>query len=163
MELNQLRKAAEQGQEGVWVEWEDARFKIRATTSKQYRKAIQKAAKGKSNHKLTRDLEAAEEFGIKAMADGLLIDWENITEDGEPLECNRDNRIKVLTIAAPIREFLAQQAQDHTTFELEGEADDAETFRGDGGVDAPVGEGDGPDAGKARGGRPRAGSAKNAT
>ena len=99
MDVNQLGKAAEKGQKGTWVDWEEARFKIRANTSKTYRKAIQKAAKGKSNHRLTKDIEAAEKFGIEAMSDGLLIDWEGITENGNELDCTRENRIKVLPVA----------------------------------------------------------------
>jgi len=159
MELTKLAEAAEQGQEGVWVEFEDSRFKIRSTTSKAYRKAIQKAAKGKSNHKLTKDLEAAEDFGIEAMADGLLLDWENITDNGVQLECNRANRIRVLKIAAPIRDFLAQAAQDYTTFEREDEEEDSATFRGDGGMASEVGEAAGT-ADRQGGKRGRSGSPK---
>ena len=87
------------------------------------------------------------------MADGLLIDWENITEDGKDLKCTRENRIKVLTIAAPIRDFLAEAAQDYTTFEQEDEADDSATFPGGGGVGDEVGETDRPSTGKGRGGK----------
>ena len=128
MDLTELKKIDESSQEGVWVEWEDSRFKIRSTTSKAYRKALMKAAKGKSNHRLQRNVDAAEKFGIEIMAYGLLIDWENITDNGEPLPCTLENRLRVLTIAGPIRDFLSTAAQDHTTFEQEEEAGDAETF-----------------------------------
>jgi len=134
----------ERGEEGIWVEFEDARFLIRSTHSKAYRKAIQKAAKGKSNHRLTRDLDVAENFGIEAMADGLLLDWENVTENGTPLECTRENRVRMLKLAPPIREFLAAQAQDYANFEMEAEEDDAATFRGVGEVADPLGPDSGP-------------------
>tara|TARA_R110000772_G_scaffold196882_1_gene307626 strand:- start:162 stop:623 length:462 start_codon:yes stop_codon:yes gene_type:complete len=153
MELNEQKKIAENSKEGVWIDWEDAQFKIRSTTSKEYRKAVLKAGKGKSNHKLTKDVDTAEEFGVEAMSDGLLLDWKNVTEGGKELPCTRANKIKVLTIAAPIRDFIASQAQDHATFELEGEAEDAETFQGGGPVEPPVGEGDGSAAGKGRRGK----------
>lgn len=138
MDLTKLEKTRDQGEEGVWVEWDDARFKIRSTSSKAYRKAIQRASKGKSSHRLTKDLKAAEKFGVEAMADGLLIDWENITENGKPLECNRENRIKVLTVGVALREFLATEAQAIELFEQEVEEEDAATFQEPRGVDAPV-------------------------
>lgn len=135
MELNDMKELASNGEEGIWVTWDDARFKIRSTSSKTYLRAIQKASKGKSNHKLTKDLEVAEKFGVEAMADGLLIDWENVTVDGKQIECTRENRIKVLEIAKPLREFLAGEAQDYTNFESEKEEDDSATFQSDSGVD----------------------------
>ena len=84
-------------------------------------------------------------------ADGLLLEWENITENGKELICTRENRIRVLKIAAPIRDFLAQAAQDYTTFEKEDEEEDSATFRGDGGMEPEVGEDDGPPSKQDRG------------
>lgn len=131
MELNDCIKTAERGEQGTWVQYEDAEFLIRSTHSKAYRRALTRHAKGKSNHRLTKDIEAAEDFAIAAMAEGILIDWKNITEKGKKLPCTLDNRIRVLKIAAPIREFLAQQAQDIATFETEDEQEDAATFPSD--------------------------------
>lgn len=148
MDLTELKKIDESSQEGVWVEWEDSRFKIRSITSKAYRKAIMKVSKGKSNHRLQRNVDAAEKFGVEAMAHGLLIDWENITDNGAKLPCTLENRLRVLTIAGPIRDFLATAAQDHTTFEQEEEADDAETFPEKHAVDAEVGKDSKPSARK---------------
>lgn len=131
MDINSMTDLAARAEEGTWVQYEDAEFLIRSASSKAYRRALQKASKGKSNHRLTKDLEVAEKFGVEALADGILIDWKNITENGKQLECTRENKIKLLQVAYPIRDFIATQAQDFANFEAEKEEDDSATFHGE--------------------------------
>ena len=138
MDLNELKKQQEAAAEGIWVEYGDMEFKIRSTTSKEYRKAVMKNSKGKTAHTLKR-LEVLDQVGIKTMAEGLLLDWKGLTEGGEPLPCTLENRIRLLTISPAIRDFLADCAADHASFESEAAQEEAETFRSSSKMGSAVG------------------------
>ena len=123
MDISKLKQDESLAADGVWVEMEDARFKIRSTDSKTYRKAMTKIAK-RNQTRLRKDPEAIHEATIEGLADGILIDWQGIEENGQPLPCNDANKRKVLQIET-IRTFLATEAQDLANFQREGQAEDA--------------------------------------
>ena len=129
MELKSFATDESKKKEGIWVEFEGARFKIKSTDSPQYRRAVDRAAKRRSPTKVRKDIETQTEIGIEGIADGVLLDWEGLTDGGEPVECTRENKIRVLTAVPPLRDFLATEAAAMANFSAERVVADAEDFR----------------------------------
>jgi len=118
--------AAPQEVEGVWTTYTDGvRFKIARAGNRNflrasdrleapYRKAIQR---GKMSTEKTLEIQC------RAMAEGILLDWEGIaTEDG-PLEYTVDNASLVLRHNVEVRDFVFEFATEQENFRSEGIAD----------------------------------------
>lgn len=129
MELKSFATDESKKKEGVWVEFEGARFKIRSTDSPQYRRAVDKAAKRRSPTKVRKDIETQVEIGIEGVVDGLLLGWEGITDDGQPVEFTREKALAVVTEVPTLRDFLALEAADLANFQAEGVVADSGDFR----------------------------------
>lgn len=125
MDFNELQTDESKALEGIWVEYGDARFRIRHTNTKEYRKAVTKAGRGKAPQKLRKDVELQTKFGIAVLATAVLLDWENVTDDGIELEPTTENKVKLLTLAEDLRNFLAEEAGDAGNFQQEGEKADS--------------------------------------
>lgn len=128
MDITALKKTAELAEEGVWITYEDASFKICSTDSRRYRAAVARVSKTRSSARLRKDPEAAHDMTVEAMAEGLLIDWKNVKSDGVDLPCNAENRLLVCQVE-PIRNFLATEAQDIANFQREATAEDASDIK----------------------------------
>jgi len=129
MELKSYVSDETMKKEGVWVPFDGARFKIRSTDSPAYRRAVEAAAKKRNPAKVRKDIETQTELGIEAIANGVLIDWEGLTDGGTPVECTPANKIAVLTQAVILRDFLATEASDLANFQAEAIVEDADDFR----------------------------------
>lgn len=109
----------------IWIEGpESARFKIRSAESNLYRSRIAALARKENPHKLRKDPNLQRDMTIEAMADTILIDWEGITDSGQPLPCTPANKLKLLAIPE-IRELISTEAQDLANFRREATAMDA--------------------------------------
>ena len=115
--------------EGIWVEFDEARFKIRSTDSPGYRRAVDAAAKKRNPTAVRKDIETQVQLGIEATAKGILLDWEGVMNGDEALECTIENKIAVLTAVVPLRDFLNAEASDLANFQSEGVVADADDFR----------------------------------
>lgn len=124
MDISSLKQDIDLAESGTWVEYEDAKFKIRSTDSKFYRKIITNLALKNGNSRRRKDPEAILEVTVEGLADGILIDWEGIEENGQPLPCTRENKLKVCGIES-IRSFLATECQELANFQREAIAADA--------------------------------------
>jgi hypothetical protein len=129
MNLNEYKTDETKKKEGIWVEFDDARFLIRSTDTSKYRRAVQAAAKKRNPAAVRKDIETQTALGIEAVAEGILIDWEGVEDDGTPVECNRENKIAVLTQVPALRDHLATEAGDMANFSAEGVSADADDFR----------------------------------
>tara|TARA_R110000803_G_scaffold209965_3_gene280587 strand:- start:16165 stop:16563 length:399 start_codon:yes stop_codon:yes gene_type:complete len=125
MDLTELKTDDKTALEGSWIEYGDAKFLVRHTNTKAYRKAIQKAGKGKAPSQLRKNVELQTSFGIEVIVDAVLLDWEGLTKDGKNFPFNRKNAFELLNLSEPIRNFIAEEAQEVANFQQEGEADDA--------------------------------------
>jgi len=129
MELKTYETDADKKKSGIWVEFDDARFLVRSTDTPQYRRAVEAVAKKKNPAKLRKDIETQTLVGIEAVATGLLLDWEDVVDDGKPVECTREAKIAVLTAIPALKDFLAGEAADLGNFATEGVVEDAADFR----------------------------------
>ena len=89
MDISNLSKTADLG-EGDWIDdipdMEGIKFKVRSTNFKPFRVATAGLAR-RSGKKLNTD-EGLNSFNIatgKPLAEHILLDWDGLTENGEPL------------------------------------------------------------------------------
>lgn len=129
MELKSYASDEAKKKEGVWVEFDDARFLIRSTDTSGYRRAVDAAARKRNPAKLRKDIETQTQVGIEAVAKGILLDWEGVNDDGNPVECTTENKLAVLTAVPALKDFLATEAGDLSNFATEGVVEDAADFR----------------------------------
>lgn len=127
MNIATFQKDASLADGGVWVEFEDARFKIRSTDSPTYRRILAALVKQKGT-RVQKDAEALLDVSIEGLAKAVVIDWENVEENGQPLPCTLENKLKVLEIE-PIRNFIAGEAQDLANFQQEATRADADSLK----------------------------------
>jgi len=125
MDLSELQTDQKAALEGSWIQYDDAKFLIRHTNTKEYRKAIQRAGKGKAPSQLRKSVEAQTKFGIEVIVNAVLLDWQGLTKDGKDYPFNKENAIELLTLSEALRNFIAEEAQEVSNFQREGEADDA--------------------------------------
>jgi hypothetical protein len=109
---------------GVTVELGGAKFVIASVTSERYKKALKKYLSPVQNQ-LALDLLQegdAEVLMIKAMAEGLIISWDGLSEDGvTPLPYSVENAVKALTASRPLRNFIESEANKLANFRAAAE------------------------------------------
>jgi hypothetical protein len=127
MDLNEI--TLDEGKtSGTWVNYGDARFLIRSTTSKEYAKAVSRISRKHPAHKVRKDTETQNAIATEAMAEALLLNFEGITNSGEKMANTVENR-KVLCSNPVLREFIADAASDIANFRAGGEAEDAKDLK----------------------------------
>lgn len=132
MDLNEFKKDAQKEQDGIWIDGpEGSRFRIRSADSKQYRNALAALARKYSPGRLRKDGETQLKMVIEAMAEALVLDWDGIEDNGQPLPCTKENAMRILSITE-LRELVASEAQDIANFRSEALAADAEDLKSDG-------------------------------
>lgn len=125
MDLTRYKTDTALENQGTWIEGpEGSRFLIRSADSKQYRRALLQAARKESATKLRKDPEAQRRLTVDAMAEAIILDWQGVEQDGQPLPCTVENRKALLEITE-LRELIATEAQDTANFRSEGQAADA--------------------------------------
>lgn len=112
---------------GKWVKNQDAEFLIASSNSPKYQRALRRHAQTESATKVKNDPETQDRVLVEAMADAILLDWRGeVKLKGVDMPCNRENKIKLLQIAA-FRHWVAEQMQDIANFQAEEDkAEDAE-------------------------------------
>ncbi len=112
----------------AWVEGpEGSRFHIRSTEAPIYRQRI--LALGRQNsHRLKRDTELQQKITVQCMAETILIDWDGVTDNGQPLPCTPENKLTILAIPE-IRDLVSSEAQDLANFRQEAAAKDADEIK----------------------------------
>jgi len=63
--------------------------------------------------------EVTTDITVKAMAKGILLDWKNISIDGEEFHHSLENAEKILHEYPEFREAIAQIASDRKSFSVE--------------------------------------------
>jgi hypothetical protein len=105
MDIATIRIDAGKSEAGEWVGdipgLPGVRLRVRGTRSFAYRQAIIDRRKALPRISFNRDgslpVEIADRVAGEAMADGLLLGWDGITNGGEPLPYSRDTALMLLT------------------------------------------------------------------
>jgi hypothetical protein len=122
MDLFKFRSNLDLESEGVWIELgEGARIKVARMNNPRHSAALRRVTKP-----YRRQIEAGtlnEDISYRligeAMAEGILLDWEGLDEQGEPLKYS-PKAARDLLVNPQLRDFRAQ---------VESAANDAEQFR----------------------------------
>jgi hypothetical protein len=116
MDIGQVFRYGPRAVEGVWTSYEDAELKIARWNNEAHRNGIQKLYR-KCGGKRSGISEAlSERIGIEAMADYILMDWKNVTENGAVLPATRENKIRLLTDYPDFRDDVFQLSRDPDLF-----------------------------------------------
>lgn len=105
--------------EGSWFQFDDAKFKIAHTSNLRFQRALnrlqqpyrRKIDNGTIDPKISRDLMC------RAMAEGLVLDWENIIDNsGKPVPYSVEAGVKLLTGNAACRDAISEFALNIENF-----------------------------------------------
>jgi hypothetical protein len=119
MDIERVFRYGPYAVQGVWVPYEDAELKIARWNNEAHRSCIQRLYK-KYGAKRTGISEAlSERVGVEAMADHILMDWKNITENGVILPATRENKIRLLTDYPDFRDEIFHLSRDPDLFKEE--------------------------------------------
>ena len=108
-------------QEGVWKSIGDARVKVARANNPKYRAALTKYVKQfvPAGIQPKPDDPNIEKATVYAMAEAILLDWENIAIKGQLLDATFENAVRILTDYPDFREVVSQIAVDVDNFRPE--------------------------------------------
>lgn len=109
--------------DGVWKEFQGARFRIASSQSTVYKKALVRLAKKQGNKKEV-DIDENISLLCEAMAEGLLLDWEDvgfIDDKGNLQEVpySKEKAKEALITNYDLREFVQEVADDLEEYKRE--------------------------------------------
>lgn len=131
-------KLATDKKDGVWLDWEDAQFLVAYAHRPEFNRVTARIAKKYPQHKLKADAALYQQMTSEIIAECILLDWRNVNDNGKPLDCTHENKLRLLSIE-PFREWISAEARELTNFREEAMAEDAAEAKSVGGVDATVG------------------------
>lgn len=108
--------------DGVWTQFGGSKFKIASTTSTKFQRVLNRlqAPYRKKIEKGTLDPKISKEILCQAMAEGLLVDWDQVV-DGEnnPVPFDAEVAFKALMNNDDLKEYLTEYAADLENFRTE--------------------------------------------
>ena len=118
------KSTAEQESEGVWADFGEGRFKIAHTNNMVFQREFARlqAPYRKKIERGTLDPKIQLSIMCKAMAKGILLDWENVGSEGQTIPYSREMAEKVLFNNSDLRDFVTEFSTDlenYVTEELE--------------------------------------------
>lgn len=114
---------ANEAEEGRWFDLDgDTRVKVRSEDSDTYQRVLRNILDSHPNfRKLPRKTQ--ENIMSRTVAIGLLVDWENMTEDGQDLPCTEENKIRVCNEYPAFRRYIQELASSVGNFRASLEQD----------------------------------------
>jgi len=118
-DLSTLKTDKKLEEDGAWVEISQGfSIKVCRMGSKRHTKALERLRMPYKNWRELPD-EKARELTIKALAEGVLIDWKGLRLDGKELPYSVDNCVQVLSEIGEFANMVIQAASNFTTFKEE--------------------------------------------
>lgn len=113
MELNKLKTDPALEQDGVWVPFGDARFLVARLNNPRMASAYAAKIRPYRGAKIP---EADEErLMLDCLAAHVLLDWEGVTNDGQPFPYSKENSRAALQIK-DLADFIITAARDFELF-----------------------------------------------
>jgi hypothetical protein len=119
MDIEQVFRYGPKAVEGVWTSYEDAELKIARWNNEAHRSGIQKLYRKFGGKRSGISEALSEKIGIEAMADNILMDWKNVTENGADLPATRENRVRLLSDYPDFRDDVFHLSRDPDLFSEE--------------------------------------------
>lgn len=124
MDINLFKTDPTLANEGVWLHLdENSAIKIGYGAGAAFNAASVKVGK-RYPAALRRNADQLTQMTIEVMAECVVLDWRGLEENGVPLPCTRENKIKILQIET-LRDIIATFSRDVTNFQNEALAEDA--------------------------------------
>ncbi len=128
MDIKNFKTNQDLEENGKWEEFENGcRLLIARAGNKKWKEYWKKISKPyrKQIKRETLSEEKGNELIINAMAQTILLNWENLLNDGVPLEYSKENAIMVLSIP-DFRETVSEISQSMEAFQAELDEEDKE-------------------------------------
>ncbi len=126
MDLAKLQTDAEKENDGVWVELQPGvRVKLARWNNAKFQNVQFKKMLPYRNTMAGGEIEfgIVEKITIECTAETVLLDWDGIEWDGEPLESSLANRLRVLTDVPDFRSMIVNLASQREYFMAKAEQD----------------------------------------
>lgn len=113
MDMNIFKTNANVEVTGVWHDLGDGKIKIARYNNPVYQKAIRRLTTPFANlinAGTDESADKASEITIEAMAEAIVVDWKDVTDEGTPLEYSKENAVILLTKYPDFREWVSLKA-----------------------------------------------------
>lgn len=106
---------------GSWAEFQGGKFLIAHTSNISFQREFQRLQHPyrKQINRGTLDPKISNEIMCKAMAHSLLLDWNNVNSDNQPLPYSKDAAYAVLLQNEELREFVQEYSLNLDNFRKE--------------------------------------------
>lgn len=112
-------------QSGVWFSEGDARFKVASFNSPDYRARLEELMEPHQREvrrkKFSR--QARDEVIARAMADHVLVNWENVTDGGKAIPYSRDAALDLMLRYPKFFDLIKGWAADEAAFQEQEDSD----------------------------------------
>ncbi len=121
MDISKLVTSATATNQGRRFNFGDAVLVIAASGNNEHRKALRRLYEPHNRaivHGGSLDPAVATAIDDNAMADAVLVGWEGLERDGQPLPYSRENALWLLSNVAVIRQFVVRASEDAMLFTM---------------------------------------------
>jgi len=124
-EINNYKTDSHLESEGAWVNFiGGARIKVASLDNPQY---LQRLLQARKDRTLNLDDEVVSDTARRALAeiyvDTILLDWENFSENGEPLPYSKDKALDALLSVKSLFAAVTRAANDEALYRQQLHAD----------------------------------------
>lgn len=104
--------------DGVWTKFGDSKFKVASSSTTKFQRALNRlqAPYRKKIDKGTLDPKISKDILCEAMAEALIVDWDEVTSNDGPVKFNPELAKRALSNNDDLREYLLEYAQDLQNF-----------------------------------------------
>lgn len=104
--------------DGVWIDFDGSKFKIAHWSNLKFQRTFTRLQQPyrKKIESGTIDPEVSKKLLCQAMADGIVIDWQNVTSKSGIVTYSTDLAFKLLMSNVSFREFVAEFATNIDNF-----------------------------------------------
>ena len=122
MDINKFKADKKKEEEGVWIDiGEDARIKVARLNNEKYKNHFRRTTKPYRrqirNGNLAEDV--AERLLIDAMANTILLGWENLEEGGKAIKYSVENAKRILSESVDFRDLVSDAAGEIESYRIE--------------------------------------------
>ncbi len=101
----------------AWVTWDDeAKFHLQYVGAEEVEAVLLERAQRANVRSHNTTPKDRAQLTIDYILEGILLDWEGLTMNGQPFEFTKDNAKMLLTKSKEIRDFIHAEASKITNF-----------------------------------------------
>ena len=131
-EIKQNIRDREAEDKGAWMEFGGGRFCVARINNSRYKGHIQKQYQSNKAAISRDDFEAfalADKITAEGIAKYILLDWENITDNGKAVEYNSKLALEILEEHDDLREAIEDFSRNRENYLVKSEEETAEDLK----------------------------------